>query len=104
MHCDDVVSPFQELRTAPPARSEDAGCMGLVDHQYGLVTPCQGGDSRKVRLVAIQAVNAFTRDPYPTGPACGAPPQDRVVDGLDVIVAGAGDLGTAAAQPVMDAR
>jgi hypothetical protein len=78
--------------------------MGLVDHQYGLAMVCQGGDFRKIRPIAIHAVKTLNRDPYSTGSAGGTPPQDRVVDGLDVIMAGAGDLGTAAAQPIMDAR
>ena len=76
--------------------------MRLVDDQHSLPMVRQAGKLRKIRAVAVHAVKTFDRDPYSTGSTSGTPLQDRVVDGLDVIVARTEDLGPAAAQPIVD--
>ena len=68
------------------AGTEDAGGMGFVDQQHGVVALGNGGQVGERGGVAVHAVEAFHRDPGRAGIAGRAPVADRDLDGGGIVV------------------
>jgi hypothetical protein len=77
--------------------------MRFVDDEYRFSTTRQRVELRNIGTIAIHTVKTFDGDPDSSRPTAGAPPHDLIIDGLQIIVARAGNVGATAAYAIVDA-
>ena len=85
---DDILPPVQPVGQAPSVAPENAGAVGFIDDQKGVLAIGQRGKVGERGDVSVHAVDAFDRDPDAADISRSTPLGDAIGEGVDIIMVG----------------